>query len=71
MGYLVRPCQGHFWIIPSYSLIVSTTDILLELAKFCSMDSLELCGDNLQPGGQLDTPGLVSSDIKISLSTAY
>ena len=24
-----------------------------------SMDTLELCGDILQPGGQLETPGLV------------
>ena len=32
---------------------------MLEIAKFCSMDTLELCGDLLQPGGQLETPGLV------------
>ena len=59
-GQLVRPCQGPFWIIPNYSLIVSTTATLLELAKFCSMDTLELCGDIMQPGGQLETPGLVT-----------
>ena len=27
--------------------------------KICAMDTLELCGDILQPGGQLETPGLV------------
>ena len=27
------------------------------------MDTLELCGDILQPGGQLETPGLVIIDI--------
>ena len=32
---------------------------MLEIAKFCSMDTLELCGDLLQPGGQLETPDLV------------
>ena len=46
-----------------YSLLLAYLDhigaILLELAKFCSMDTLELCSDILQPGGQLDTRGLV------------
>ena len=31
----------------------------LKVAKFDSMDTLELHGDILQPGGQLETPGLV------------
>ena len=45
--------------MPGYNLIVSTTATLIDLAKFCSMDSLEMCGDILQPGGTLETPGLV------------
>ena len=32
-------------------------DTLLELAKFCSMDTLEIFGDFWQPWGQLETPG--------------
>ena len=27
------------------------------LAKFCSMYTLEMCGDILQPGGQLESTG--------------
>ena len=38
----------------------STTVTSIELAIFCSMDTLELCGDLLQPGGQLETPDLVT-----------
>ena len=49
----------HVRAIPSHSLIVLTTATLLELAKFCLLDTLELCGNKLQPGGQLETPGLV------------
>ena len=40
-------------------LIFSTTATLLELANFFSMDTMKLCGDILQSGGQLETPGLV------------
>ena len=36
---------------------------MLEIAKFCSMDTLELCDDLLLPGGQLETPGLVHIDL--------
>ena len=43
--------------------VVSTTTILLILAKCCSVDTLELCGDIFQPGGQLETPGLVQNQI--------
>ena len=48
-------CQGHF---RSY-LTNSTKVNSLEVVKFGSMDEVELHGDILQPGGQLDTPGLV------------
>ena len=27
------------------------------------MDTLEICGEILQPGGQLETPGLVAFDL--------
>ena len=37
----------------------STNATFLEIARFCSMHTLELYGDILQPGGQLETPGLV------------
>ena len=59
---IIRPCQGHFWTIPSYSQIISTTATLLELAKFCFMDTLDMFSDILQPGGLLETPGLVHLD---------
>ena len=49
--------SGPFWTIQSYSLIVSTTVTLITVAKLCSMYTLELHGDILQPGGQLETPG--------------
>ena len=51
----VRAIFGSFQV----SFIVSTTATLLELAKFCSMDTLELCGDILQPVGQLENPVLL------------
>ena len=35
----------------------------LKVAKFGSMDILELHGDILQPGGQLETPGLVLAEL--------
>ena len=40
-------------------LIDSTKVISSKVAKFGSMDIVELHGDILQPGGQLETPGLV------------
>ena len=46
---------GHFRLY----LIGSTKIISLKVAKFCSMDIVELQGDILQPLGQLETPGLV------------
>ena len=57
----VRAIFGSFQV----SFIVSTTATLLELAKFCSMDTLELCGDILLPGGQLETPGLVLLTVSV------
>ena len=47
-------------IFDSLIVSISTTAIILKCAKFCSMDTRELHGDTLQPGGQLETPGLVS-----------
>ena len=47
---------GHFML----DLIASTKVISLKIAKFGSMDIVESHGDILQPGGQLETPGLVS-----------
>ena len=40
-------------------MIVSTTAILLELAQFCSMYTLQFCDDILHSWGQIETPGLV------------
>ena len=37
----------------------STKVITLKVVKFGSMDIVELHGDILHPGGQLETPGLV------------
>ena len=34
------------------------------------MDTLELCGDILQPGGQLETPGLVLINAQNIIPTA-
>ena len=48
-------CQGHLRLY----LINFTKVNALKVAKFGSMDILELHGDILQPGGQLETPGLV------------
>ena len=49
------PFLGHFGLY----LINSTKVNSLKVAKFGSMDIVELHGDILQPGGQLETPGLV------------
>ena len=62
---LFGPYWGHFWSIlrPNFGYVYNIFAArclkwlkILELAKFCSM---ELCGDILLPGGQLETPGLV------------
>ena len=47
---------GHFRLY----LIDSAQVISSKVAKFGSMDILELHGDILQPWGQLETPGLVT-----------
>ena len=49
------PFLGHFRLC----LIDSTEVALSKVAKFGSMDIVELHGDILQPKGQLETPGLV------------
>ena len=50
------PFLGHFRLY----LIDSSKVISSKVAKFGSMDIVELHGDILQPwGGQLETPGLV------------
>ena len=46
------------------NLIDSTRVISLKIAISGSMDIVELHGDILQPGGQLETPGLVTSRYK-------
>ena len=51
--------SGPFWGHFSLHLIDSTKVISSKVAKFGSMDKVELHGDILQPGGQLETPGLV------------
>ena len=49
------PFFGYFRL----NLIDFTKVISLKIAKSGSMDIVELHGDILQPGGQLDPPGLV------------
>ena len=49
------PFLGHFRIF----LIDSTKVFSSKVVKFGAMDKVELHGDILQPGGQLETPGLV------------
>ena len=44
-------------------LIVSNKNFALKVAKFGLMDTEELHGDTLQPGGQLETPGPVLFNI--------
>ena len=51
------PFLGHFRLY----LINATKVNSLKVAKFGSMDIMESHGDILQPGGQLETPGLVLS----------
>ena len=48
---------GHFRLY----LINYTKVNSLKVAKFGSMDIVELHGDILRPGGQLETPSLVYS----------
>ena len=57
------PFLGHFRLY----LIDSTKVISSKVAKFGSMDIVELHGDILQPRGQLETPGLVLPCFKIFL----
>ena len=47
-------------------MILSTTALLLVLARFCSMCTLELRGEILQPGGQLETSCLVVHNVAFS-----
>ena len=54
-GAMSGPFLGHFRLC----LIDSTKVTSLKVAKFGSMDIVELHGDILHPGGQLETPGLV------------
>ena len=64
--------SGHARAIFSnsgYVLIVSATDTFLEITRFCSMDTLELCGGSLHPGGKLETPYLVRSEFLAFLLT--
>ena len=52
---ILGPCQGHFRLyLIDYTKVISS-----KVAKFGSMDIMEVHGDILQPGGQLETPGLV------------
>ena len=59
------PFFGHFRL----NLLDSTKVISLKIGKSGSMDIVELHGDILQPGGQLETPGLVYSWFNFHLST--
>ena len=50
--------SGQF--LGNFSLyLIHYKAISSKVAKFGSMDIVELQGDSLQPGGQLETPGLV------------
>ena len=60
-------CQGHLRLY----LINFTKINALKVAKFGSMDILELHGDILQPGGQLETPGLVFQQVEDSHYTCW
>ena len=55
------PFLDHFRLY----LIDSTKVISSKVAKFVSMDIVELHGDILQPGGQLETPGFVFQAITL------
>ena len=62
MGHNRARLVGHVGAtFGQYQVIFST------ICKIFSMDTLELCGDILQPGGQLETPGLVSIHEKASV----
>ena len=54
-------CFGYFYnMFASRCLKLLTFSLVsLKAAKFGSMDIVKLRGDTLQPGGQLETPGLV------------
>ena len=53
------PFLDHF----RFYLIDFTKVISSKVAKFGSMDILELHGDILQPGGKLETSGLVLAEL--------
>ena len=55
IGAMSGQFLGHFMLY----LIDSTKVFSSKVVKFGSMDIVELHGDILQPGGQLETPGLV------------
>ena len=50
---------GAFFGHLRFYLMDSTKVISSKVANFGSMDIVELHGDILHPGGQLETPGLV------------
>ena len=58
------PFLGNFrlYLIDSHSSGVISSKV----AKFGSMEIVELHGDILQPGGRLETPGLVNSSLTLS-----
>ena len=53
------PFLRHFRLCLIYSTKVTSSKV----AKFGSMDILELHGDILQPGGKLETSGLVLAEL--------
>ena len=54
-----RPISDH----STLQFVVSTTTILVKLAKCCSVDTFEWCGSIFQPEGKLETPGLVQTQM--------
>ena len=55
IGAMSGPFLGYFRL----HMIDYTKVISLKVSTFCSLDIVALHGDLLQPGGQLETPGLV------------
>ena len=62
---MIGAMSGQFWGHFMLYLIDSTKVFSSKVVKFGSMDIVELHGDILQPGGQLETPGLVLFQPKI------
>ena len=58
------PNKGHVLAISKISLLLDAWcgSNFHWWVRHAKMDTLELCGDILQPGGQLETPGLVDVD---------